>query len=216
MKRLFVFLLSLLCASYSFAQENNGQPTSLCLVPKPGTGFCTFRLCDTCSSLPFDLASIKQDLGLNYGKYYHSATYPGDVTYANENMSCIDTAISGAEACTTDSTGDLYYDVYYPSTYPNYKSCPLPAVIYVHGGGFSDCRKLSKAGNDSNAIAFAERGFVFFNVEYRTGVRIVPNGFPLDPTGNLYATVQQQLAEYRASQDARGAIRTIIFTAANA
>lgn len=187
-----------------FAQDNNGQPTSTCLVPAVNSGFCSYRLCDTCTALPFD--SVKQDLGINYGKYYHSSTYPGDVTYKKENThtSCQATNISSTSFCTTDSTGDLHYDVYYPSEYTHYNQCPLPAIVYVHGGGFSDCRKISKAGNDPDAIAFAKRGFVFFNVEYRTGVEITPS--PAYP----YATVQQQLAEYRASQDVRGFLRTLI------
>lgn len=58
---------------------------------------------------------------------------------------------------------------------------------------------------------FAKRGFVVFNVSYREGVivdrREVPNGFP---PGITFTTAQQMLAFYRACQDARGVIRTII------
>lgn len=207
MKRLLLIFVSLLCVCYGFAQEDEGITTSQCLVPAPNTGFCSYRLCDTCTALPFDSAFVKQDLGLNYGLYRHSASYPGDVTYRKEYTppdDCINTKVPNPSFCTTDSTGVLHYDVYYPSNYNGYSQCPLPAIIYVHGGGFSDCKTLSKTGNDPDAIAFARRGFVFINIEYRTGVRISRS------PQYQYATVQQQLAEYRASQDVRGAIRTII------
>ena len=53
----------------------------------------------------------------------------------------------------------------------------------------------------------SRRGYIAFDVEYRSGRLIDPdNGFNI----NKYVTVQQTLAIYRAMQDARGAIRTII------
>lgn len=45
---------------------------------------------------------------------------------------------------------------------------PLPAAIYVHGGGF---RHLSKETLWFAALTFARRGYVVFNVEYRLGAR---------------------------------------------
>ena len=47
---------------------------------------------------------------------------------------------------------------------------PLPVVLYVHGGGF---RILSKETHWVMALAFARRGYVVFNVNYRLA--------PVDP-----------------------------------
>ncbi len=41
---------------------------------------------------------------------------------------------------------------------------PRPALIYVHGGGFVSC---SKRTHINIALAFARRGFVVFNLDYR-------------------------------------------------
>ena len=41
---------------------------------------------------------------------------------------------------------------------------PFPAVLYIHGGGF---RSLSKDTHWLMALAFARRGFVVFNIDYR-------------------------------------------------
>lgn len=51
-------------------------------------------------------------------------------------------------------------DVYRPRN----MSSPLPAVLYVHGGGF---RILSKDTHWIMGLAFARRGFVVFNAGYR-------------------------------------------------
>ncbi|MSP15354.1 MAG: hypothetical protein EXR73_01865 [Myxococcales bacterium] len=45
---------------------------------------------------------------------------------------------------------------------------PHPAVLYVHGGGF---RILSKDTHWVMALAFARRGYVVFNVDYRLAPR---------------------------------------------
>ena len=45
---------------------------------------------------------------------------------------------------------------------------PLPAVLYVHGGGF---RILSKDTHWLFGLAYARRGFVVFNVSYRLAPR---------------------------------------------
>lgn len=39
-----------------------------------------------------------------------------------------------------------------------------PALVYIHGGGFASC---SKATHISIAVAFARRGYVVFNIDYR-------------------------------------------------
>jgi acetyl esterase len=51
-------------------------------------------------------------------------------------------------------------DVYRPVK----RTGPLPVVLYVHGGGF---RILSKDTHWLMAIAFARRGYVVFNINYR-------------------------------------------------
>ncbi len=127
---------------------------------------------------------------------------------------------NGDETCNADITdnmvncdvnvSDLSYVVYYPTsltTGATTKGCLFPAVILFHGGGFDDCKKpdIGDAGlNGIGAIAqeFAKRGYVAYVVEYRTGRYVAPYG--------IYLSAQQSLAEYRAFQDARGAIRSII------
>jgi acetyl esterase len=55
-------------------------------------------------------------------------------------------------------------DVYRPVK----REGPLPVVLYVHGGGF---RILSKDTHWLMAIAFARRGYVVFNIDYRLAPR---------------------------------------------
>ena len=51
-------------------------------------------------------------------------------------------------------------DVYRPKE----RSGPCPVLVYVHGGAFSI---LSKDTHWLMALAFARRGFVVFNINYR-------------------------------------------------
>ncbi|MBS1747079.1 MAG: alpha/beta hydrolase [Bacteroidetes bacterium] len=169
-------------------------PTSDCLQ----NNFCNLSLCDGCA-LPF--SDVEQDADISYGKYQTADNqYPGDVMYADENDG---TCMPGINNCDISDNNILHYDVYYPADYSYYNYCPLPVVVFVHGGGFSECYPI---GNNSNTcIEFAKRGFVCINVSYRIGRRLSPNiqTYP-------YLTIQQQLAIYRASQDVRGAVRSII------
>lgn len=55
-------------------------------------------------------------------------------------------------------------DVYRPAGIPG----PMPVVLYVHGGGF---RILSKDTHWLMGLAFARRGFVVFNINYRLAPR---------------------------------------------
>lgn len=98
-------------------------------------------------------------------------------------------------------TASLKYDVYYPVRLN--QGPPLPAVIFFHGGGLAECPDKDQYLIQKICSTFAERGFVVFNVEYR-------RGRTKDPRNELYASAQHQLAVYRALQDCRGAIRTII------
>ena len=55
-------------------------------------------------------------------------------------------------------------DVYRPRGGANPRTGLRPAVLYVHGGGF---RILSKDTHWIMALAYARRGYVVFNVDYR-------------------------------------------------
>ena len=122
-----------------------------------------------------------------------------DVSYANDDIrgNCIPVDSCGS------GEASLFYDVYYPVH--NYSTLKLPAIILAHPGGYMECTNLHSRFMNTLCTAFARRGFVVFNIEYRRG-RV------LDPTNNFssYKTVQQEAAVYRASQDMRGAIRSII------
>ena len=62
-------------------------------------------------------------------------------------------------------------DIYRPTDRP----LPLPIVLYVHGGGF---RILSKDTHWVMALAFARRGYLVFNIDYRLAPQ---NPFPAAP-----------------------------------
>ncbi len=191
-----IHIYTILASLLFTASVINAQTTN-CLQ----NNFCSYDLSDSVQA-PF--SSVGTDFNLNYGKY-NAPPYPGDVQYADEDDG---ECAPGTANCIKTDNGVLHYDVYYPSDYTKAQmiNCPLPAVIFVHGGGFSDCHPLSPGNpNNPQAKAWTDRGFVLFNVEYRNGRRLVPK-----PKDFPYYTVQQQLAIYRASQDVRGAIRTII------
>ena len=112
--------------------------------------------------------------------------------------------------CTLDPA-KLTYVVYYPKTRISSEvdvngNCKFPAIILFHGGGFAEvCGSGGGDATNINVVAqeFAQRGYVAFVVSYRTGRYVDPY--------NKFVTAQQTLAEYRAFQDARGAIRSIIY-----
>ena len=62
-------------------------------------------------------------------------------------------------------------DIYRPTD----RAGPLPIVLYVHGGGF---RILSKDTHWVMALAFARRGYLVFNIDYRLAPQ---NPFPAAP-----------------------------------
>ncbi len=135
-----------------------------------------------------------------------SAQYYSDVEYRDQSANYTDCGIDNDNNlndvdCRTNLDGYLKYDVYYPDNYSNYSQCPLPPVILFHPGGYSDCFGAFGDLMEEYCTVFASKDFVCFNVEYRAG-RLV------DPAGTL--TAQQILAIYRAFQDGRGAIRSII------
>ncbi len=66
-----------------------------------------------------------------------------------------------------DGSSDHLLDIYRPlERRPS--APPLPIVLYVHGGGF---RILSKDTHWIMAIAFARKGYLVFNVNYRLAPR---------------------------------------------
>ncbi|MFZ1799469.1 MAG: alpha/beta hydrolase [Chitinophagaceae bacterium] len=151
-----------------------------------------------------------------YGKYQPDTTITDfyDVAYAADNASPLtddyNTEDDILPACPTAYScsqigNSLYYYVYYPKH--DYTSCPLPVVILFHAGGFSDCSQLNYE-NDL-CVMLARKGFIVVNVEYRRG-RIKD----LDLNGK-YTSVQQVMANLKAFQDGRGAVRTVILDQRN-
>jgi acetyl esterase len=61
-------------------------------------------------------------------------------------------------------SSDHLLDVYRPVDRARFPGPPWPIVFYTHGGGF---RVLSKDTHWVMALAFARRGFLVFNVNYR-------------------------------------------------
>ena len=169
-----------------FAQDSSSRINCLQDI------FC----CTNCADYPF--TDAEKDDGVSYKKPIANA-YPGDKKYTSEDGK--GDCNPGSNGC-NKGAGILFYDVYYPDDYVNYKTCPLPAVVFVHGGGFSECNPINPSSDECEY--FARRGFVCYNVSYRIGTRLTPD--PFYP----YFSVQQQLAIYRANQDVRGAIRSII------
>lgn len=121
---------------------------------------------------------------------------------------------SGTDGCDIDASTALYYFVYYPTNFVDYNTCKLPALIMFHSGGFSECSDPDQDGLNYFCESMAARGFVVFSCQYRVGV--IPDQRPIpgviNPVGpkEEYVSAQQILAIYRACQDARGAIRSII------
>jgi dienelactone hydrolase len=121
-----------------------------------------------------------------------------DVRYTNDSLS--NKACSASTGC-ADGSDNLLYEVYYPDIkYSNRHR--LPAIIFFHGGGLSDCSNLGQAGAKTYCLEFAKRGFVAFNVEYRRG--------RIEDVQKKFTSASQILAAYRAVQDARGALRSIV------
>lgn len=69
-----------------------------------------------------------------------------------------------------------------------------PAVLYVHGGGFS---MLSKDTHRIMALSFASRGYVVFNINYRLGpIHTYPA--PLEDAAHALLWVTENAARYGA------------------
>src|SRR6266568_8892552 len=79
-------------------------------------------------------------------------------------------------------------DVYRPRD----RSGPLPVVLYVHGGGF---RILSKETHWLMALAFARRGFIVFNINYRLAP-LEPYPAAIADACAAYVWVERNAARY--------------------
>jgi acetyl esterase len=72
------------------------------------------------------------------------------------------------------------------------RSGPLPVVLYVHGGAF---RSLSKDTHWLMGLAFARRGYVVFNIDYRLAPKFKFPAAPADAC-RAYGWVVEHAAEY--------------------
>lgn len=157
--------------------------------------------------------TIVQDKGTNNNGYsYAKSSSPAnyaDVEYQNplpHNKEC---HRSTTTHCLSDPTATpLKYYVFYPAnteySKQQYYNCPLPAIVLFHAGEFSDYNDIDDATQlEDVAVPLAKRGFVVFLCEYRRGT--YTDYFP-----GSYTSAQQELAIYRAGQDGRGALRSII------
>ena len=145
------------------------------------------------------------------------------IVYVQSGVQYHDVALAGEEKCKkadycSDSDPNYNYQdtfkiyIYYPKhDYSDATGCKLPAFVYIHGGGTSDCNGIDNAGSDPESQGaltvcqeMAKRGFVTFRIEYRRGRE-------LDILNTAYTSVQQESALYRGAQDIRGALRYIIY-----
>ncbi|NNV54592.1 alpha/beta hydrolase [Limnovirga soli] len=194
-----IFILSIsIC--YNLKAQDSSIVANIC--SNFGSAFCSLDL----RSSQFTIDSMVGVDTVVYGL----ATMPAD--YKDVRYSANSCGVGGSTICQTDPKISLYYQVYYPkkkgNVTINYNNCKFPALILFHGGSYDECGSLYNPGIVFLANEYAKRGFVVFNVEYRRGVLIDTRSDPT--TGIGYTTAQQMLAIYRASQDARGAIRSII------
>ena len=79
-------------------------------------------------------------------------------------------------------------DIYRPTSLPG----PWPVVLYIHGGGF---RILSKDTHWVMGLAFARRGFLVFNINYRLAPK---HRYPaaVEDAAAAYAWVARHAADY--------------------
>jgi acetyl esterase len=93
------------------------------------------------------------------------------------------------------ATGDRAHrlDVYRPT----HVEGPLPIVMYVHGGAFMICSKETHVGL---AMAFARRGYLVFNVEYRSS-RTHPFPAAVSDVCDAYAWIVENAERYGGDLD---------------
>lgn len=188
MRKLLFIPTVVLVSSFVFVQNLKAQ--------------CDNTIFNCSANLSKEQFSDKQIIISLNNSYAKASAQSYDVNYYDKNNPFLmDCGAPSKYECSFDGAS-LTYDVYYPhkKIYTCYKTHPLPVVFLFPGGGFSDCIDDSE-GTADYCMAFAKRGFVAINVNYRKG-RLK------DPTEAMSAS--WLLAMYRAFQDGRGAIRTVI------
>ncbi len=114
---------------------------------------------------------------------------------------------------TTYSTMDLKLDVYKPANTAKKR----PAILLIHGGGFSGGDK-SDVNIVNIANYFASRGWVAFSINYRLmrDLGTIPTQWVQYAQNNVASTDQFQFrAMYPAHRDAKAAVRWLVANAAN-
>ena len=104
-------------------------------------------------------------------------------------------------------TMDLLLDVYTPDRTTD---APLPAVVIIHGGGFTGGSKTADAFVNLS-MDFASRGFVAFSIDYRVSgdMGTLPPDYP-SPTEPVSEKEESQSnALYPACRDAKAAVRWV-------
>ncbi len=147
------------------------------------------------------------DIGIDtvyYGN--HTATGYEDAQY---RLTCGDLT----PHCVSNEDTALLYYVYYPKKH-NYIVTPLPCMIVEHGGSYSDCSGIYNTRDMKTLCnAYAQRGWVAIDLEYRRGNIEDTTIAPLSRTSPepvKYTSVYSVEAIYKASQDTRGAYNSII------
>lgn len=151
-----------------------------------------------------------------YFTYYKTPSPLKDVLYRlEEDISGCVSPIPSTDICDdtnnhiTDESA-LRYLAYFPlkasTEFPNghdYGTKPLPCVAFFHAGGFQECADFEGGVLATMSKSFARKGFIAITVEYRAGRR-------KDDVDPSRTSAQQHIAPYRAIQDARGALRSIM------
>ncbi|HRH49971.1 MAG TPA: alpha/beta hydrolase [Panacibacter sp.] len=198
MKTILVFSFLALANLYAYLNQSYFGTISVCNIMED--------LCETDLSVIIPGIKIDSVIDATYGKEGVSE----DVFYEDDGCEEKNTDYDHCE----DGYNSMKYDVYYPDSIDNkrvsYSSCGLPAIIMFHGGSFKECSDKPNPGIKQVCLEMAKRGFIVFNVEYRRGV-LIDIRKPYIGYRLKYISAQQILAIYRASQDVRGAIRTIIY-----
>ena len=108
-------------------------------------------------------------------------------------------------------TIDLLLDVYEPVRSDDGL---LPAVVMIHGGGFTGGSK-DHAAMSGMAQQFAERGWVAYSIDYRLAGDhgTLPADYPEVPALAAGQQIDQWAALYPACRDAKAAVRWVRATA---
>lgn len=164
--------------------------------------YCTWDLTAPITGLTVYNTSLTSQI--SYGNSYPTCK---DVVYEKDSLKCDDFYDKG-DACVSGQ-GSLKFYVYYPALLNSNSlaTCKLPVIINFHGGSYFECSRSTHAGAQDICLRLAKRGFVVINAEYRRGV-LLDNQKDINKFQKI--SVQQVLAIYRANQDIRGCIRSVI------